>query len=186
MLIAKAKRKENIAEYLLYMWQIEDLLRAYNLDSKAVEENIVSKFDVDDSLRKEISYWYDNLIEMMRNEHLSERGHLQINKNMIIRLTDLHLELLKSEKYPDYTAEFYRTLPYIVELRAKSGEMKSGELETCFNALYGVLLLRLKGKELNADTALAVGQISKFLALLSLYFKKNEEKPLFEDELECK
>lgn len=28
MITASQKRKENIAEYLLYMWQIEDLIRA--------------------------------------------------------------------------------------------------------------------------------------------------------------
>ena len=32
MFVASQKRKENIAEYLLYMWQIEDLIRANNLD----------------------------------------------------------------------------------------------------------------------------------------------------------
>ena len=26
--IAQAKRRENIAEYILYLWQLEDLLRA--------------------------------------------------------------------------------------------------------------------------------------------------------------
>ena len=28
MYIAQSKRKENIAEYILYLWQLEDLLRA--------------------------------------------------------------------------------------------------------------------------------------------------------------
>ena len=32
MIIARRKRKENIAEYLLYMWQVEDLIRANNFD----------------------------------------------------------------------------------------------------------------------------------------------------------
>ena len=32
MIIAKQKRKENISEYLLYMWQVEDLIRANHLD----------------------------------------------------------------------------------------------------------------------------------------------------------
>ena len=31
MKIASQKRKENIAEYLLYMWQIEDIIRANGL-----------------------------------------------------------------------------------------------------------------------------------------------------------
>ena len=32
MIIARQKRKENIAEYLLYMWQVEDLIRANKFD----------------------------------------------------------------------------------------------------------------------------------------------------------
>ena len=29
MIIARQKKQENIAEYLLYMWQIEDIIRAF-------------------------------------------------------------------------------------------------------------------------------------------------------------
>ena len=32
MFIAKQLKEKNIAEYLLYMWQVEDLLRANELD----------------------------------------------------------------------------------------------------------------------------------------------------------
>ena len=32
MFIAEQKKRDNIAEYLLYMWQLEDILRAYVLD----------------------------------------------------------------------------------------------------------------------------------------------------------
>ena len=49
MIIAQQKRNENIAEYLLYMWQIEDILRAYHLDINLIELNLISKLlkDVD-------------------------------------------------------------------------------------------------------------------------------------------
>ncbi|WP_347164130.1 DUF4924 family protein, partial [Parabacteroides merdae] len=36
MIIARRKRKENIAEYLLYMWQVEDLIRANNFDMDSI------------------------------------------------------------------------------------------------------------------------------------------------------
>ena len=36
MLTASAKKRENIAEYLLYMWQIEDLIRAFGLDTDRI------------------------------------------------------------------------------------------------------------------------------------------------------
>ena len=38
MIIASQKKKENIAEYLLYMWQIEDLIRVYKLDIDAIQK----------------------------------------------------------------------------------------------------------------------------------------------------
>lgn len=181
MLISARKKKENIAEYLLYMWQIEDIIRANNLDADTLNKNIISKYDIGEDVKKEMREWYESLIEMMRLENVTSAGHLQINKNILIRLTDLHSELMKSTKYPDYVAEFYKTLPYIVELRGKAGENKSGELETCFNALYGTLMLRLQGKELSQETINAITQISRFIAKLAAYYKKNEESPLFED-----
>lgn len=167
MLIANQKRKENIAEYLLYMWQVEDTIRANALDIDRVQKNIIDQFQLPDETKAEMREWYENLIEMMRIENLQQGGHLQINKNVIIELSDLHQRLLASDREPFYTAAFYKTLPYIVELRSKAGENKVGELETCFMALYGVLMLRLQQKELSQETMEAVKQISTFLAILS-------------------
>ncbi len=174
MIIASQKKKENIAEYLLYMWQIEDIIRAYKLDIDAIDEQIISKYDVPDEKKKEIHEWYESLIDMMRREEVVESGHLQLNKNVIIDLTDLHLALLKSPKEPFYGATFFKTLPYIVELRAKNGNREIGEIETCFNALYGVLMLRLQKKEISEQTQKAVKQITTFLALLSEKYKQEK------------
>lgn len=183
MIIASAKRKENIAEYLLYMWQIEDLIRAYCLDIDKIRENIIDRFpDLTEAQRREMTEWYESLIEMMRSEGVEKNGHLQLNRNVLSSLVELHQALLKDPKYADYSAEFYKTLPAIVELRAKAGEAKSGEIETCFNALYGMLLMRLQQKTITPETQDAIRQISKFIALLSHYFKLNEEGKLFDEE----
>ncbi len=185
MIIAQNKRKENIAEYLLYMWQVEDIIRAYGLDINKIKASIIDRYDVDDDTRRAITDWWEGLIMMMQHEGKKETGHLQINKNVLIRLTDLHNELLQSPKYPEYGAEFYKTLPFIVELRAKSPqEQQVGELETCFNALYGTLMLKLQGKEVSKDTQVAIAQISHFIGTLAAYYKKNEESPLFAEDLQ--
>ena len=83
MLIAREKKKNNIAEYILYMWQLEDMLRAMQMDIRQVERNVVSQFQVDEDTRKEIREWYDNLIEMMKREEVVKGGHLQVVKNMV-------------------------------------------------------------------------------------------------------
>ena len=182
MITASEKKRENIAEYLLYMWQIEDLIRAYKLDIDKIQENIIDKYnDLDDAKRKEMREWYESLIDMMRREGVVKKGHLQINKNVIIALDDLNHRLLSDTKFASYSAQFYHTLPIIVELRSKSGDNKVGEIETCFNALYGILMLRLQGKEISEETKQATAQISKFLALLSHYYRQDYNNELFKD-----
>ena len=87
MIIASQKKKENIAEYLLYMWQIEDLIRVYKLDIDAIQKYIIDPYDISDEKKKEMRDWYESLIEMMRSEGVEKKGHLQLNKNVIIDLT---------------------------------------------------------------------------------------------------
>lgn len=173
MIIAKQKRKENIAEYLLYMWQVEDLIRANRFDMDSIRRTVVEHYNQPDNVKNEIAGWYEELIEMMRSEGVMEKGHIQLNKNVIIALTDLHLRLLKSSKEMIYEAAYYKTLPFIVQLRAKSGGEDLPELETCFNAVYGFLLLRMQGKEVSNETLEGIKQISSFLAVLAEKYRED-------------
>ena len=87
----------------------------------SINRTVIAHYDQPEEVKKEIAQWYEELIEMMRSEGVMEKGHIQLNKNVIITLTDLHLRLLKSPKEMVYSAAYYKTLPYIVQLRAKSG-----------------------------------------------------------------
>ncbi|MBD5203566.1 MAG: DUF4924 family protein [Bacteroidales bacterium] len=183
MFTASEKKRENIAEYLLYMWQIEDMIRAFGLDIDKIQEGIIDRYqNLEPEQKKQLREWYESLIDMMRREDVAAGGHLQLNKNVIIALDDLHRRLMADPKFADYAAEYYNTLPLIVELRAKAGDKKADEIETCFNALYGVLMLRLQGKPVSAETESALKQISRFLALLSKYYKKDFNNELFVDD----
>ena len=176
MIIASQKRKENIAEYLLYMWQIEDLIRANGLDIEQIKKTVINNYPADESQLRAMAEWYESLIDMMRREEVTEKGHLQMNRNIIGDLAQLHLRILADPKFDEYRKEFYATLPFIVELRAKAGEERAGEIETCFNALYGMLLLRLQHKEISDETAKALAQISRFIALLARYHLDEEDR----------
>lgn len=180
MIIASQKRKENIAEYILYMWQIEDMIRANGFDIERISANIIDRYPgLTDQQRTEMREWYESLIDMMRREDVMEKGHLQMNRNVLADLVALHQALLADPRFPEYTALFYKTLPYIVELRSKSGDAPAGEIETCFNALYGMLMLRLQKKEITKETADAVAAISTFIAALAKNFHLDEADKLF-------
>ena len=164
-------RQDNIAEYLLFMWQTEDLLRACALDIDKVQQSLIDSVDRTEEEIKNSRDWYEGLILMMKSEGIQKEGHLQINKNLLIDLTDVHLRLLKDPKESEYIGTYYNTLPHIVALRAKSGNMKASELETCFTALYGYLLLKLQKREISGETQAAVAQITSLLRLLSKKYK---------------
>ena len=166
MKIAKHLRDENICEHLLYMWQVEDTLRAYGLDEERIQREYVSRFGLTGNDAKETSEWYANLTRMMREEGCQTQGHLQINQGTMAMLSDLHAELLRSLKHPFYSSAYYKALPFIVELRAK-GDKEVGEVETCLNCLYGVMLLRAQHREISSETAQAVESISRLIGMLA-------------------
>jgi hypothetical protein len=176
MLIAQKLKRENIAEYLLYMWQVEDLIRANKLDINMIDKQIISRFDQPENIKKEIRDWYENLIGMMRREDVAASGHLTINRNTISNLTDLHLRLLQNPEENVYQEAYYKTLPFIVELRSKSPDKNIPELETCFSALYGFLLMRLQKREISGETQAAISQISSFIRMLSQRYKEEQEQ----------
>jgi len=178
MYISKELRKTNIAEYLLYMWQVEDTIRAFGCSLAAIRRDYISKFDYDDEQKEELSDWYGYLIKMMNEEGKRERGHLQINQVTMQQLSELHAQLLQNSKYPFYNSEYYKVLPYIVELRNKGANKEENEVETCFNALYGTMMLRLQKKTISPETAHAVKEITTLVGMLNDYYLKDKQEPL--------
>ena len=63
MIIAREKRKENIAEYLLYMWQVEDLIRANKFDMDLIQQTVIDRYEQPEEIKQEIRRWYEELIE---------------------------------------------------------------------------------------------------------------------------
>jgi flagellin-specific chaperone FliS len=178
MFIAQELRKKNIAEYLLYMWQVEDTIRAFDCSLARIRREYIDRFDYDEEQKEEEADWFGNLIRMMNTEGCRQQGHLQINKVTLQMMTELHQQLLSSSKFPFYNAEYYKVLPFIVELRNRGANKEEGEVETCLNLLYGVMMLRLQNKEITPNTQHALKEVSTFIGMLSDYYKKDKEEPL--------
>ena len=177
MFIAKSIREKSVVEYLLYMWQMEDLIRAYGCSLTRIRREYIDRFEYTDQQKDEEEDWFGDLIRMMNQEGKREKGHLAINEVLLQDLDDLHVRLLQSTRFPYYSAEYYRVLPFIVELRQK-GDKEIGEVETCLSALYGVMLLRMRQKPISPETAHAIKAITTFLGMLSDYYIKDRTEGL--------
>ena len=178
MFISQELRKKNIAEYLLYMWQVEDIIRAYGCSLARIKREYIDRFEYTDEKKEEMTDWYGNLVKMMNSEGCREKGHLQINKIIIQQLSELSAELLSSSKFPFYNSEYYKVLPFIVELRKRGADKEENEIETCFNALYGVMMLRLQKKTVSPDTEHAIKEITTFIGMLNDYYFKDKKGEL--------
>jgi len=165
--IARKLKKENICEYLLYMWQVEDLIRAFQLNIDVINERIILPYPVSDDERKSLYEWYESLIEMMRLENVQTDGHLQLNTNIILELNELHTAILRTGKDAGYAAKFYHVLPFISQLRNQQNNLQISDVELCFNFQYGIMLLRMKKTGITPETLQAQTEISKFMVLMA-------------------
>ena len=178
MYIAPELRKKSIAEYLLYMWQMEDMIRAMGCSLPLIRKAYISQFaDYTEEQKDNETDWFGNLIRMMNEEGCREYGHLKINQIVMKDLIDLHNRLLQSSKFPYYNAAYYKVLPFIVELRNK-GDKEVNEIENCFDALYGVMMLRIQKKNITSETENAIKELTSFIGMLSDYYIKDRDEGL--------
>ena len=139
-------KKENIAEYILYLWQMEDYLRAFPAQADATAE-------------------LHELNEMMHREGIVEGGHLQLAQNALSELEELHTRLLQEDAI--YRANIIRLTPSLNLLKAKTDRPTMSDIEACLLLLYQIMLLRLQKREITPQTTSVQQQATQLLQFLS-------------------
>lgn len=167
MLIARELRKTNMAEYILYMWQIEDMLRACSFDTATIEKQLVLRFKADENTSNEIAAWYNNLSVMMEKEHLQGKGHLQVIVNLVNDLNEFHLKMLEIQNDQEYVRLYENNRIAIAEIFHKSDTKIKNEVEICLNGLYGFWLLKLKKTEITEETKNTMAGFGQLIGHLS-------------------
>lgn len=144
-------KKNNIAEYILYLWQIEDYLRAFPEQAEANQE-------------------LHDLSDMMHQENILKSGHLQLANNALAELEDLHNDLLDQEA--TYRAAMIRLTPALNLLKAKTDRPTMSDVEACLILLYQIMLLNLKKSPISSDTQQVQAQATQVLQYLSKTYKE--------------
>lgn len=171
MYIAQRKRKENIAEYILYLWQLEDLLRALQFSPEAIYSQLVQKSELDEAKKQEVFFWYMDLVNLLRKEGKEENGHLEHTLHLIDDLDNLHKQLLTLPVGEKYRALYAAVAPEIPTLKSKLGKQDISDVELFFRALYAVMLYRIKGdRSKENDIRNVIGLISPAVAELATVF----------------
>lgn len=178
MIIAREKKASNIAEYLIYMFQIEDMIRALNFDIKTIINNVISQFKVTGEEREEIKSWYMGLIDMMKQEEIEKKGHFQFINNIINDLNNFHLAVLKTSNDTKYKNLYALAQENIQEFRKRSKSESLNDIEICINGMYSLFLLRLQKKEISKESLSSFSSFSNLLAYFSMLYRKYENGEL--------
>ncbi|MBE6323921.1 MAG: DUF4924 family protein [Bacteroidales bacterium] len=156
-------KKDNIAEYILQTWQMEDLVRAFQND-EALEQN---------------AYLRD-LKDMMRAEGVLERGHVQLAQIAVSEMDELHSRLYDEEA--TYRAAWLQLLPSINILKAKTDDPTQSDMQMCLTFLYEIMLLRLQKKPISPETTAVQESVSRLLSVLAATYKDLAENTELLDE----
>ena len=163
--IADRKKAQNIGEYLIYMYQMEDLIRSYQGNLEEIYTYVISHYPVAEEEKQEIKVWFGNLAAQMQKEDLLKKGHLKSLQEIVNTLLDLHYQLLKSDA--NYVQTFHQVKPHLLEaIETAAGEEVGNEIQICLNGVYGLLLCRLLGKKVSdrqLEAADAFGAVLSYL-----------------------
>lgn len=173
--IAKTKRRENIAEYILYLWQLEDLLRALQFSPEAIHSTLIApRKDIAEEQKPIFLMWYLDIATLLRQEGKEEKGHLEHTLHLIQELHDLHLQLMKLPVGAHYRTTYARLEPELPRLRELVGNPGMSDTELCFRALYAAMLYRIKGEGGKGAVADTLEFVSPTIAELAAMHGKVE------------
>ncbi len=152
-------KRDNLAEYILHLWMMEDVVRAFHSDDVLGDNAFLS-----------------DLRAMMREEGVMEGGHTQIAKIALMEAEEMHTQL---QEDATYRAALMSIEPSLVVLKSRTPNPEVSDIEMMFDFLYNIMLLRMQKKELSLETQLMQQQVTCLLVYLSRSYRrmKEEEQP---------
>lgn len=168
--VAENKKLSNIAEYIIYMYQMEDLIRSYQGNSHEIKTFVVEKYPVSEEDKNKIADWYLQLLAQMKSEDILEKGHLDELNQFVSELAQIHWNLLKTD--PAYFEAYRKAKPFILDaVMQAEGQDLGNEIQICLNGVYGLLLCRLLGKKVSHEQLKSADAYGDILSTLSYHYR---------------
>jgi hypothetical protein len=169
--IAESKKSQNIAEYIIYLYQQEDLIRSFQGNLQEIRQYVVAHFPVEDKEKESIFNWYQDFRNQMEKERIMEKGHLEETQKLVKELSKIHWKLLKTDK--TYFDSYQKAKPHILQaVMEAEGKDLGNEIQICLNGVYGLLLCRLLGKKVSDEQMKSTEAFGEVLSLLNLVYQQ--------------
>ncbi|MCH7410322.1 DUF4924 family protein [Belliella sp. DSM 111904] len=171
--IAEKKLQANLPEYIIYMYQMEDLIRAYDFNLADIRQYVISHYPVSDEEKLATERWFSHLSEMMKVEGVNKTGHLSMIQKHVDTLAVTHWQLLKEDQ--TYYQIYHKAKPHIIQMiMDANGEDIGNEIQICINGVYGFLLAKLRSRDIPKGYGEAIETFGDVLSYLNLSLKGKE------------
>lgn len=170
MNLAETKKRQNISEYIIYMYQTEDLIRIYEFDMEKIDAYVIKHIPAEASEKTAISTWYAKIAKQMQMEGLGERGHLAETQRYVNHLNKLKNDLLANDE--GFKKIYDKAKTHIDESLQLSNGAVTNDVQACLNGVYGLLLARMNGKKVPAELMEGVNAFGDVLSYLSYKFNQ--------------
>jgi hypothetical protein len=167
MLISQQKKQENIAEYLIYMYQIEDIIRAFQFDVDQIIEVFVKPSLPDASFLNQYRDWYEVLVKQMMLQRCEKEGHIESLREIVMELIYLHNTLATITNDEKYKNLVELSKPFLDEFKERSNMSQRHDVEVLLHAMYMKLQLKVRKQEISPETEEAMDKMRIQLAYLS-------------------
>lgn len=172
MLVAQKKQQENIAEYVLYLFQIEDIVRSLNFDIERIMDAVVKPNLPDSSFEAQYREWYTDIIKEMKRSGLEKKGHLDRVMEVMKELLFLHNTLFAIQGESKYKQLCSNSSSFVAEFREKASMKNQHDVEILIHAMHMKLQFRLRKKEITQETDEALDAMRIQLAFLVREYHK--------------
>lgn len=170
MNIAEHKKQNNIVEYIIHMYQTEDLIRVFDMDIENISQYVIRHIPEGDTSKGELIAWYQVILDKMKAEGIEKSGHLSETQEIVAKLNTLKVQLLNLDE--EFEKIYLKASPSIQEFITMSDGKINDEIQICINGVYGLLLARINGKKVPEDVQPALDQFGNVLSYLSYKYKQ--------------
>jgi hypothetical protein len=169
--LAEEKKNQNIAEYILYMWQMEDIARAASFNPEILDRFAESYSAEPERLDME-KRWLRKLSAELDTVKLRRQGHVAEVREVMVELVYLHQTLINVYEDAAYITLYLEAKPFLGEYLQKAGTTFGSEVEAYLTALYGLMILRLRKTPISTETEEAMNSFSRIVGKLAGEYKR--------------
>ena len=148
--------------YMVIVEAVNSVCEVGRMDINQINKYVVSHLPISSEEKEETGQWYINLITAMKNEKIVQAGHMKAVQEVVANMLLIHEQLLTKDDA--YCSIYKDAREDLSSFRTLAGE-NFDDIQICLNAVYGLLILRLNDRPVDASQKKVWSRLGPFFRM---------------------